>query len=105
MTSARVEHDGRLLRSTSYVSSDVTAVMTLGRNKRQGGSAIQTAQRCHRGTGGPRAPLVLSLSMWLTEKKVGACCGKKIVHAVGKIARVGGGGLEQPVAEGQHFAF
>jgi hypothetical protein len=27
---------GRLLRSTLYVSSDVTAVMTVGRNKRQG---------------------------------------------------------------------
>jgi hypothetical protein len=43
--------------------------------------------------------------MWLTEKKVGAYCRKKFVHVVGEIARVGGGGLEQPVAEGQHFAF
>jgi hypothetical protein len=56
-----------------------------------------------RGTGGPRAPLVLSLSMWLTEKKIGACFRNKIVCVVGKIASVGGGGLEQPMAEGQHF--
>jgi hypothetical protein len=41
--------------------------------------------------------------MWLTEKKVGACFRNKIVCAVGKIARAGGGRMEQPVAEGQHF--
>jgi hypothetical protein len=43
--------------------------------------------------------------MWLTEKKVGAYFRNKIVYAVGKIATVGGGGLELPMAEGQHFAF
>jgi hypothetical protein len=41
--------------------------------------------------------------MWLTERKVGCFFGNKIVCSVGKVSRAGGGGLEQPVAEGQHF--
>jgi hypothetical protein len=46
---------------------------------------------------------MLSLSMWLTEKKVGSYFQNKILCAVGKVARAGWGGLEQPMAEGQHF--